>query len=226
MSLSYLERWIAVAVGANLVLTAIVLVALGADNHGTETALRITARVSFLWFWAAYAGGALTTLFGRAFLPLKQYGRELGLAFAAALLVHLSLVAWLCWIGAAPAVGVFVFFGTAAGFTYLLALCSFGDLHSMLGQRWWQLLRIVGMNFILYAFFKDFTQGGLLGGFWHAVAYVPFVVMAIAAPLLRIAAGVYRVWGSAKGLPTRRRPQYIPADADLSDVTKYRKSGG
>ena len=186
--------WVVAALGANLLLAAIVLMALGAGNHGTEIALRVTARISFLWFWAAYVGGALTTLFGRPFFPLKQHGREFGLAFAAALLVHLCLVSWLCWIGAAPAVGVFIFFGTAAAFTYILALCSFGNLHSMLGPRWWQLLRTIGMNFILYAFFKDFMQSPLLGGIWHAVEYAPFATMAVVAPLLRLAA-----WGIGFG---------------------------
>ena len=179
---------IAAALGANLLLAGLILVALGAGIHGTGIALRVTARASFLWFWAAYTGGALTTLFGGAFLPLKEHGREFGLAFAAALLVHLCLVSWLYWIGAAPPVSVFVFFGTAAAFTYLLAICSLGKLHSMLGPRRWRLLRIIGMNFILCAFLKDFARGPLLGGFWHVVEYVPFVLMAIGAPLLRLAA--------------------------------------
>jgi hypothetical protein len=109
-------------------------------------------RLAFLWFWAAYAGGALPILFGAAFLPLKQLGRELGLAFAAALLVHLALVTWLCWIGSAPPIGVFLFFGPVATLTLILALLSFGKLHTTLGPKPWRLLRTIGMNVILYAF--------------------------------------------------------------------------
>ena len=188
MTLRPTGMWIAAALGVNLLLAAIILLALGTDVHGTRIALRATARVSFLWFWAAYAGGALTTLFGGAFLPLKQRGREFGLAFAAALLVHLGLVSWFCWIGEAPAVGVFVFFGTAAVFAYLLAICSFGNLRSTLGLRRWQLLRMIGMNFILCAFLKDFAQSPLPGGIRQVVEYVPFAVMATGAALLRLAA--------------------------------------
>jgi hypothetical protein len=187
--------WIAAALGVNLLLAAITLLALGADVHGTRTALRATARVSFLWFWAAYAGGALTALFGGAFLPLKQHGREFGLAFAAALMVHLGLVSWFCWIGEAPAAGVFVFFGTAAVFAYLLAICSFGNLRSMLGPRRWRLLRVIGMNFILCAFLKDFMQSPLLGGIRQVVEYVPFAAMAIVAALLRLVA-----WSTGPGV--------------------------
>jgi hypothetical protein len=182
--------WIGAGLAANVFLAAIILVASGAGIHGTQTALAATARVAFLWFWAAYAGGALTTLFGPAFLPIKQHGRELGLAFAAALLVHLMLVSWLCWIGAAPAVSVFMFFGTAAGFTYLLALFSFGNLHTVLGSKGWHLLRIIAMNFILYAFLTDFMRNPLNGGVKHIVEYLPFVVMGVAAALLRLTA-----WG-------------------------------
>jgi hypothetical protein len=182
------EWWMVTAFGANLFLAFIILMARGAGIHGTETALAATARVAFLWFWVAYTGGALTTLFGAAFLPLKQHGREFGLAFAAALLVHLSLVAWLCWIGAAPEVGVFIFFGTAAGVTFLLVFFSFGNLYTMLGPKCWLLLRTIGMNFILYAFFSDFAKDPLHGGIRRVVEYVPFIVLTVAAPLLRLAA--------------------------------------
>jgi hypothetical protein len=79
-----------VALATTLFLATIILVTRGAGVHGTQTALAVTARVSFLWFWAAYAGGALTTLFGPAFLQLEWHGRELGLAFAPALFIS-------CW---------------------------------------------------------------------------------------------------------------------------------
>jgi hypothetical protein len=184
------EWWMGTALGANLFLATIILATSGSGAHGTSRALAATARVAFLWFWAAYAGGALTTLFGAAFLPLKQLGRELGLAFAAALLVHLALVSWLCWIGSPPPIGVFVFFGPVAALTFILALLSFGTPHTMLGPKPWQLLRTIGMNVILYAFLKDFMQDPLHGGIWHVVEYLPFTAMAIAAPLLRVAA-----WG-------------------------------
>jgi hypothetical protein len=180
---------------ANLCLAGVILALRGADVHGTGVALAATARVSFFWFWAAYAGGALANLFGPVFLPLKQHGREFGLAFAAALLVHLGLVSWLCLIGAAPGRGVFVFFGTAAAFTFLLAALSFGDLHTLLGRNGWRWLRIIGMNFILYAFLKDFMRDPLLGGgAKHLVEYLPFTAMAILAPLLRLAAWSVRLY--------------------------------
>lgn len=102
-----------VAFGANLALAAVILATFGSGDHGTSIALRATARVAFLWFFAAYVGGALSMLFYPHFQSLRPFGRELGLAFAAALVVHLALVGWLCWIGQAPEIGVFTFFGLA-----------------------------------------------------------------------------------------------------------------
>jgi hypothetical protein len=181
------------ALGANLVLAAIILETFGSDDHGTSLALAATARVTFLWFFAAYTGGALAALFGSAFLPLKLVGRELGLAFAAALLVHLALVGWLCWIGATPRIGVFLFFGPAAILTFVLAFLSFGSLHRILGQKAWRLLRIIGMNVILGAFLKDFLRHPLHAG------YLPFVALSILAPLLRLTA-----WALRRRLDERR----------------------
>jgi hypothetical protein len=184
--------WMGTAAGANLLLATIIIVAFGAGSRGTSLALDVTARAAFLWFWAAYTGGALSTLFGPAFLPLKRLGRELGLAFAAALLVHLTLVAWRCWIGAAPPIGVFIFFGPVAALTFILALLSFGNLHTILGPKGWQLLRTIGMNVILYAFLKDFMQDPSHGVARYLVGYLPFAAMAIVAPLMRLAAWAMR----------------------------------
>jgi hypothetical protein len=177
---------------ANLFLAAVIIVLFGADADGSKAALRATARLSFLWFWVAYAGGPLSTLFGSAFIALKRYAREFGLAFAAALVVHLGLVSWLCWIGATPGRGTFVLFGSAATVTFLLAAFSFGNLHAVLGARWWYVFRMVGMNFILYAFFTDFKAVRPLD-IDHALTYLPFAVMAVAAPLLRITAWATRL---------------------------------
>jgi hypothetical protein len=179
------------AFAASLFLAATILVARGADVRGIDQALFATGRAMFVWFWAAYAGGPLTTLFGETFVPLKKRGRELGLAFAAALLVHLALVTGRCWIGAVPAIGTFIRFGIAAGLTFLLALFSLRNLHALLGRKGWQLFRTIGMNYILYVFLYDFWQNPLHEDIRRGlVLYLPFTLMTIAAVLLQLAA-----WG-------------------------------
>ena len=185
--------WMFSAVCAALTLAASVTIALGAKQSGIDAALAATARLMFLLFWPAYSGGALVALFGAVFQPLKQHAREFGLAFASALLVHLGLVAVLCLIGAAPDAATFVFFGIGAAWAYVLALFSIPRLRLALGPRNWWLLSNVGMNYVAYAFIVDFLQQPLHGGVKHIIEYLPFAVLSLAGPGLRLAAYMQRI---------------------------------
>jgi hypothetical protein len=185
--------WMGSAFCAALGLAALTLAALGSGEQGTIAALKVTARFSFALFWPAYAAGAMTTLFGPAFAPLKRRGREFGLAFASAHLVHLGLVAWLTYIGAAPSRGVFLFFGIAVLWTYLLALFSITRLQKALGSMGWWFLRVVGPNYIALAFAKDFLGSSpQFGNFKYLVGYVPFAALSVVGPLLCLAAFLQR----------------------------------
>ncbi len=171
---------------AALLLAVLVLAMAGAGEQGTFVALAATGRFSFLLFWPAYAGSALVTLFGSKFRPFQQNGREFGLAFASAHLVHLGLVGWLCYIGPVPGMGTFIVFGVAAVFTYLMAALSIDRLRLALGQQGWRLTRLIAMNYIAFAFAIDFLKNPLAGGIKHVVAYLPFAVLGILGPLLRL----------------------------------------
>src|SRR5271166_6419283 len=151
-------QWMGLPFAAAAIAAVIVLAVVGAGERGTDDALIVSARISFLLFWPAYVGGPLVTLFGSAFQPLKRRGREFGLAFASAHTVHVGLVAWLCRIGATPALSVFVFFGIALACMYLLALCSIARVRQAVGSLGWRLLQIFGMNYIAYAFATDFVK--------------------------------------------------------------------
>jgi hypothetical protein len=174
-------------------LVTISFAALGTSERGTVLALQLTARFAFLFFWPAYAGGALAALFGSVAAPLKRYGREFGLAFAAVLIVHLGLVAWLSFLGAAPGRGTFIFFGAAVLWAALLSLFSIRSLQTALGLRWWWFLRTAGLNYILYAFAVDFFNLPLFGSVRHMVAYFPFAALCVAGPIIRFTAFVQRV---------------------------------
>jgi hypothetical protein len=91
-----------------LALAVIVLVIFGVEERGTAIALRATARWSFLLFWPAYAGGAIAWLWPRL-TGLARHGRELGLAYASAQLVHVGLVLWIIHVATEPS-GAMVFF--------------------------------------------------------------------------------------------------------------------
>jgi hypothetical protein len=192
-------RWIGLAACAQLGLAGLVLVALGPQERGTDVALQATARLSFLLFWPAYAGSAMTALFGRVFDPLKQRAREFGLAFASAHLVHIALVAWLTKIGAAPPLGSFVFFGVAALWVYLLAVFSIPSLQQRLSFNSWWLLRVVGLNYIACAFAVDFLRVPQVSTVKYLVGYLPFALLSVLGPMLSLAAFIQRT-AQARGL--------------------------
>jgi hypothetical protein len=194
--------WMGMAFGIALVLAAAVLAIKGVDAKSLVMALRLTARWSFLLFWVAYAGGAMTTLFGPALEPLARRGREFGLAYAAAQLIHLGLVVWIFLITFRPPLSgqSLVFFSTGIVWTYLLAVLSFGSVAEGLGPSGWRILRFTGLNYILFAFASDFVPpmirpGAAQYGALVLVAYLPFAAMSVAAPLLVLAAAAHRRLG-------------------------------
>jgi len=157
-------------------------------------ALRVTARWSFLWFWLASVGGALATLFGSRFQALAQRGRDFGLAFASAHLVHLGIVAFILYRSPTPFPRApLVFFSIGVFWTYLLALLSIRGLSAMLGPRSWRIVRTIGVEYISFAFLVDFAKNSFPGGVLHLLAYLPFLALAVAGPLLRLAAMAKRL---------------------------------
>ena len=178
--------WMALAFCASLGL-AVSIVAVFGIKPGFSLALRATARWAFLLYLPAYVGGPLTSLFGSAFLPVRQRAREFGLAFASAMIVHLGIVVCLCAIGAAPPAKTFVKFGIAAIFTYLLALFSIRRVRELLPQKFWPPFLFVATNYIALAFisdFKNFRLDDVLGD----IAYLPFLALAIGGLILNLAA--------------------------------------
>ena len=195
--------WPGLSFAAAAGLSVAVLMVGGTGQHGTGAALRATARLAFLPFWLAYAGGAMVSLFGPVLKPIPRHARELGLAFAAIELVHLGLVGWLCLIGHTPSVRTFMVFGTAVVFVCLLTLFSIAPLRQRLGVRGWWLLRLIGMNYVAYAFAIDFLRDPWAGGVRHAVLYWPFAALAVIGPGLRLSAAAQQVAYRWKGIRYR-----------------------
>jgi hypothetical protein len=176
----------ALAFSVSLGLAISIIAAFGIDP-GLSIALRVTARLAFLIFLPAYVGGPLTSLFGNAFLPVRQHARDFGLAFASAMVVHLGLVIWLCAIGAPPPVETFVIFGLAAVSLYFLALLSVRRVRELLPQKFRLPLRIVTTNYIALAFIYDFMHFRV-NHFYAVIAYLPFAVLASGGLILTIVA--------------------------------------
>jgi hypothetical protein len=195
---SFLHIWMGMAFVVALGLAATALAVNGTDPDSLRVALRLTGRWSFLLFWLAYAGGATAELGGPSLAPLAGRGREFGLAYAAAQLIHMGLVIRLYQITSRLPLPAkpFVLFTIGIFFTYLLAVFSVGGLSKVLGSRGWRMLRIMGLNYILFVFAIDFVPAAIRGASHsrveHLVAYAPFAVMCVAAPLLILAAAAHR----------------------------------
>jgi hypothetical protein len=191
--------------GSFAVALAIAFVAREAAAPGDklEFALKATARCSFLLFWLAYAGAPLATVFGVKFRALAQRGRDFGLAFASAHLVHLALVAWLLRNATTPFPRpALTFLSIGVLWIYLLMILSFKPLGARLDQGVLRLLRIVGVEYIAMVFLIDFAKNPLQGGVASLIAYLPFQILAVGGLLLKVASIVKRL--SAWTISSRR----------------------
>ena len=186
------REWIfgATAVSLGIVLAIGVLPPPG---ERVTLALRATARWSFLWFWLASTGGALFTLFGPKFQALAQRARDFGLAFASAHLVHIGLAVFLLYVLAAPfPLPKLIFFAVGAFWVYLLALLSMKRVAAILPPHAGRTVRGIGVEYITLVFLFDFYLGSFQGGLRNLVIYLPFLMLALAGPVLRMAAAMKR----------------------------------
>jgi hypothetical protein len=179
----------AAAFVVSLALAASVLVVFGVGERGTALALRLTARWCFLLFWLAYAGSALTRFCGPRFAVLARHGRDFGLAFAAALFVHIGLVLWLFYV-AADQRALMLFFWAGVVCTCALALFSLPRLRDCLGPRLWRVVMELALHYIALVFAVDFIVEPLKasGAESYPLTYLPFAVMLLGGVVLRVAA--------------------------------------
>jgi hypothetical protein len=185
--------WMGVAFCAAFSLAMAAFATIGTDAKGISMALRLTGRLSFLFFWPAYTGTAIAILFGQRFSIFACYGREFGLAYASAQLVHVALVTWLIWSSRRPLLeGIMPFFAVGVVWTYILAFSSVERLQRLFNPSLWRILRNLGVEYIALVFFADFVFGPIEGGVKHPIAYVPFSLLLIFGSLLRMVAMVRR----------------------------------
>ena len=193
--------WMGAAFIASLTATLFALAAAGTGPGGVVFALRLTARVSFLFFWPAYVGGAVAELLGPPFDVLSRRAREFGLAFAAAQTVHLGLVVWIALISANQTLvqAVMPFFAIGIVWTYLLAFSSLERVRGALSPELLRALRTIGVEYIALVFFVDFIVAPS-HPLRQPLQYVPFWILLLAGPCLRLAATVRgATTGAARG---------------------------
>ena len=196
--------WIGAAFCAQLVLAGGVLAIMGTDREGTGLALHDTARLSFLLFWPAYAGGAMATLFGPRFGGLARRGRDFGLAYAAAQLVHVGLVGRLIVIEGGPFPGsIMPFFAVGVVWTYVLAFSGVDRLSQVFSPSFWRIIRSIGLEYIALVFFVDLVVRPIEMHAGRLIDYAPFSSLLILGTFLRAAAAVRRSRLGAKAATFR-----------------------
>jgi hypothetical protein len=180
-------RLVGLATLGLLAVFAAVVALHGTDEAGLRALVRVTARVSFLLFIAAYSASAARRLFpGAVTRWLLRNRRYLGLSFAVAHLLHLDAI-WLLSLllgdGFHTDAVVWIFGGVASAFVAAMALTSSDRAVARLGPRRWNALHRAGIHWIWAVFAFDWT---LLA--FESPAYLPLAALAWAALGLRIAA--------------------------------------
>jgi hypothetical protein len=183
--------WMVAAFAAALIVALGVLLVKGTGESGVGVGLRLTARVAYLFFWPAYVGGAAATLFGAPFKAVARRTRELSLAFASALLVHVALVIWAALISPPQPLtnAVMPFFAIGVLWAYLLAGTSVDFVQTKLDSYFLRAFRTIGVEYIALTFFTDFV---ILANhpLKYPLLYIPFWAMLGLGPLLRLAAAM------------------------------------
>lgn len=197
--------WMCAAFGGALTLAILVLSVMGTGERGTGIALHLTGRLSFLLFWPAYAGGAMAALFGSRFGILARRRRNFGLAYAAAQLVHIALVAHFVSISHRSIVeAIMPFFAFGVVWTYVLAFSSLEQVSDLFTPSLWRILRNVGLEYLALVFFADLVLLPIGTHTKRPLEYLPFSVLIILGPVLRVAAAAQRLW------PLWCRPRSLP----------------
>jgi hypothetical protein len=173
---------------AALALVVVVLSIMGTGEKGTGIALRLTGRFSFLLFWPAYAGAAMAALFGQRFGILARHGRDFGLAYASAHLVHVGLVARFVSMSGRPILeSIMPFFAVGVVWTYVLAFSSMERLNDLFSPSLWRVLRNTGLEYLALVFFADFVLLPIEAHTNRPLEYLPFSILIIVGPILRVA---------------------------------------
>lgn len=181
-------RWMAAGFLGALALAAAALGHWGTGKAGTLTALQMSARWAYGFFWFAYVGGALAALWGPRFQPLARRGRELGLAFAAAMVVHVAMIVRIYAISSTPPIPLAnaIYFGVGLAFAYAMAALSFPRFGAWLSPRARRVFFTVGLEYIALAFLRDFLRDPFSGSVEHLIGYLPFIALGLTGTLLRL----------------------------------------
>ena len=189
--------WVAAAVAVSVGF-AVAEIAVARDlEHGLPFAVAAVARVAFIPFWLSYTGGAWVALGFTRFAVVRDHVRELGLAFAAAIAIHLGLIFWQVLRGYSLALTIILIFGAAALLTLLLFLFSFPTFSRRIPRVALARFRAWATTYIALVYLLDFAIRPQPAVLHYWVAYAPFAaldLLGLAARALAWLRGVLEPW--------------------------------
>lgn len=167
---------------------ALLLLREGTLEDLLKDSLRLTGRVSFVWFLAAFVAAPLAE---RGLPPgrtLLRHRRSLGLAFAGSHVVHAVMIATLVAsvAGTSFPVPVLVFGGLGFGVIAALAVTSFPAPRRRLGAARWRALHTAGVWYVSLVYAYDFLLKPGLQGDLAQPRYAVFAALLLAAYGLRL----------------------------------------
>jgi sulfoxide reductase heme-binding subunit YedZ len=188
-------RLIVAATAANLALAAALLAVAGFGVDGTELALRMTARVSFLWFLTVFVAGPLQRLRpSRVGAWLFERRAALGVVFGLSMSIHVGFILRLYALHPGrrpPMVTDADFYIGVPGLVLVAALTvtSFAALKRALSPRAWRGLHRTGIWVVWAIFFLCLVDSvGRKETHHPFIAYHLFIGLLLAAMGLRAAA--------------------------------------
>lgn len=196
--------FIVAATTFNALIAIAVLSAWGAEPAGIELALRVTARVSFVWFLLAFVAAPLQQLRpGPVGTWLMRHRRACGIVFGLSMSMHIAFILRMFVLFAPerpPMVTLADFFIGIPGLVMvgLMTVTSFDALKRALGPRRWKQLHRSGLYVVWAIFFLCLTDSVARKETHHPVLeYHLFIAVLVAAMALRLeaarrAAGYWR----------------------------------
>jgi sulfoxide reductase heme-binding subunit YedZ len=186
---------IAAATTVHIAIAIALLAHAGRDVAATQLALRTTARISFVWFIAAFVAAPLTRLWpGDVSLWLARRRRALGVIFGLSMSIHVGFILLLFALHAParpPMVTDADFLIGIPGLAMvaMMTITSLDSWKRRLGDISWKRLHRTGIWVVWTIFFLCLTDSVSRKETNHPVmAYYLFIAILIAAAALRLAA--------------------------------------
>ena len=135
----------------------------GCNDNGIHSSIRVTARISFIFFSLAFTASSLKKIFkGQFYESLLKNRRYIGLGFAGSHFIHLGFIIFasinLEEFSKDQGMTQWISGGIAYVFITLMALTSTDKMVKNLGFKKWKKLHLIGSYIIFFVFAMSYLK--------------------------------------------------------------------